>query len=122
MGRGQRNRTKASDFAGFRSGTDELVFVLVYWQRKGMTSRPCLSEEEKKRGGGKGEGCGLGCCGLLLLGPGVGPVGLPVPLFLFKLFSIFCFFNSSITFAIELQMTSNQLLKFSKIQISPFKQ
>jgi hypothetical protein len=64
--------------------------------------------ERKKRGGA------ARLARMLLLGPGVSPVGLHAPLF--KLFSIFCFFNSFITFAIKLQMTSNQLPKFSIIQ------
>jgi hypothetical protein len=60
--------------------------------------------------------------GFSLAGPwassGAGPIWSPPrPVFLFFVlfFSFSCFTISLITFAIKLQMNSNQLLKFSKI-------
>jgi hypothetical protein len=54
---------------------------------------------------------GCEACWAALAGPRGQPSWAACPFFLFKLFSIFCFFNSFITFAIKLQMTSNQLPK-----------
>jgi hypothetical protein len=66
----------------------------------------CQRKKEKRRG--------CEACWDALAGPQGQPGWAACPLF--KLFSIFCFFNSFITFAIKLQMTSNQLPKFSIIQ------
>jgi hypothetical protein len=57
-----------------------------------------------------------------LLGYGIdlelGRIGAPQPFSFFDsllFFSLFCFLNPFITFSFELQIDSNQFLKFSKI-------
>jgi hypothetical protein len=78
--------------------------------RRGMMSGVHPLEGNKR----KEEGA-AGFCWAALAGPRGQPSWAACPFFLFFYFSFSCFTISLIIFAIELQMNSNQLLKFSKI-------
>jgi hypothetical protein len=83
---------------------------------------PVSSEEKKKKKKEGGRVAGLVRGGSGRLGPGRGPVGLCSLFFCSDSFSIFCFSLFFISFASVIQMTSNQIVKSSKIRLNILRQ